>query len=173
MTRYLLVEFETPKEALEATRKSAEAGLPADDLLSPQPVEGAHELLVKSRPPPPVGWVMVAAGFFGAALGYGMQWYSAVYDYPINSGGRPLNSWPVFLLVPFEMAILLAGICGFVFWLWACGLPRLNHPLFAAEICERATRDRYVLVFKRDAETIARLRALLAPLRPRFSEVPA
>jgi hypothetical protein len=77
-----------------------------------------------------------------------MQWYSAVIDYPINSGGRPLNSWPAFLIVPYETTILSAAITGVLGWLWMCGLPKLNHPLFDAPVTLRATQDRYLLVFQ-------------------------
>jgi hypothetical protein len=75
-----------------------------------------------------------------------MQWYSAVVDYPLNVGGRPLDSWPVFLLVPFEVGMLLAALSGFVAFLWSCGLPRLHDPLFALPSFERATQDRFFLL---------------------------
>jgi hypothetical protein len=94
---------------------------------------------------------MFVAGAIGAAIGYFMQWYSAVIAYPIDSGGRPLHSWPAFLLVPYETAILAAGIVGLLGWMWMCGLPKLFHPLFAAEISQRAVQDRFLLVFHRNA----------------------
>ena len=40
-----------------------------------------------------------------------LEWYSAVFDYPIDSGGRPLNSWPAFMLLPFAIGIFGAAIC--------------------------------------------------------------
>ena len=62
---------------------------------------------------------------------YWLQWYSAVIDYPLNVGGRPLNSWPVFLLVPVRgrdarppRSPASSPSC------WRCGLPRLHHPVF-------------------------------------------
>jgi hypothetical protein len=122
-------------------------GMPADDVLSPIPLEGITRHLVPASGRTPIGWVMFLAGLFGAISGYGMQWYSAVIDYPINSGGRGLNSWPAFLLVPYETAILGAGVVGVLAWLWMCGLPRPYHPLFAADVVERASQDRYLLVF--------------------------
>ena len=66
--------------------------------------------------------------------------------YPLNSGGRPLNSWPVFLLVPFEVGVLAAALSGVVAFLWSCGLPRLHHPLFDVPGIERATQDRFFLL---------------------------
>jgi hypothetical protein len=89
---------------------------------------------------------MLAGGLGMAALALALQWYSAVIDYPINSGGRPLNSWPVFLLVPFEVGIFAAALCGVLAFLWSCGLPRLHDPIFAIPGIERATQDRYFLL---------------------------
>jgi hypothetical protein len=147
MSGFLLAEFHTAHETLAAAAKAAAAGIPAADVLSPNPLEGIEAHLAPGPDRAPIGWVMFAAGALGALGGYGMQWYSAVIDYPINSGGRGLNSWPAFLLVPYETAILSAAVVGVLGWLWMCGLPRLYHPLFAADIVERASQDRYLLVF--------------------------
>jgi hypothetical protein len=122
--------------------------MPADDLLSPFPVAGVEAYLAPPRAAGPIGWVMFVAGVAGAIAGYGMQWYSAVIDYPLLSGGRPLNSWPAFLLVPYETAILSAAVIGVLGWLRICGLPQPFHPLFAGSAVERATQDRYLLVFQ-------------------------
>lgn len=151
MSECLLAEFVTVEAICNATRRASEAGHPAKDALSPVPLEDIDKYLAP-HPARPIGWVMFVAGVLGAAIGYFMQWYSAVIDYPIDSGGRPLHSWPAFLLVPYETAILSAGIVGILGWMWMCGLPKLFHPLFAADISERAVQDRFLLAFPHDAE---------------------
>jgi hypothetical protein len=155
MTGFLLAEFKTARDLHDAARAAAAAGLPAQDALCPNPVEGVVGYLAPPLTPSPIGWIMFAAGVLGALVGYFMQWYSAVIDYPINSGGRPLNSWPAFLLVPYETTILAAAVIGVLAWLWLCGLPKLFHPLFAAPIVERASQDRYLLVFPSSKKTAA------------------
>lgn len=163
MSGYLLAEFATAHETLAAAEKAAAAGIPAEDVLSPNPLEGIAEHLAPPPAKAPIGWVMFVAGAVGAVAGYGMQWYSAVIDYPVNSGGRGLNSWPAFLLVPYETAILGAAVVGILGWLWMCRLPRPHHPLFAADIVERASQDRYLLVFPAGDRPRARiLRARIA-----------
>jgi hypothetical protein len=153
MKDFILADFASPAALTEAARTAAEAGLPAWDALCSTPVEGLFEHLAPPRPHKPIGWVMFFAGVLGAAGGYFMQWYSAVIDYPIDSGGRPLDSWPAFLLVPYETTILFAGVVGILVWMWMCGLPKLFHPLFAAPAVERASQDRYLLVFAADHKT--------------------
>lgn len=150
MTGFLLAEFDNQERLTDAARLAAEGGHAAQDALTHKPVEGIAEHLA---PPAngPIGWVMFIAASIGASIGWFMQWYSAVFDYPTNSGGRPLNSWPAFLLVPYELAILFAGVVGLLGWMWMCGLPKLYHPLFSATIAARAVQDRYVLVFPRAA----------------------
>ncbi|HWB51489.1 MAG TPA: quinol:electron acceptor oxidoreductase subunit ActD [Stellaceae bacterium] len=163
MTGFLLAEYHTTHETLAAAAKAAEAGMPAIDVLSPNALEGIAAHLAPRPPKAPIGWVMVIAGGLGALLGYGMQWYSAVIDYPINSGGRGLNSWPAFLLVPYETAILSAAVVGLLGWLWLCGLPRPHHALFAAAVVERASQDRFLLVFNARDRSKAQIEHRLQP----------
>jgi len=56
---------------------------------------------------------MFAGGILIAAMALGGEYYTAVIDYPYNVGGRPLNSWPAVMLVPFATGILGATIAGF------------------------------------------------------------
>ncbi len=148
MTGFVLAEFRHAGDLQDAARKAKDQGRPAIDALTPFAMAELESLLAREKKTTaPIGWVMFFAGALGAMAGYFIQWYSAVVDYPIISGNRPLNSWPAFLLVPYETTILCAGVVGMLGWLWFCGLPKLYHPLFEAPATLRACRHRYVLVF--------------------------
>jgi len=69
-----------------------------------------------------------------------------VLGYAHNIGGRPLNSWPAFLIPTFETTILFAGITALVSMLVFNGLPLPYHPVFnVARFREHASTDAFFL----------------------------
>lgn len=147
MTTLLLAEFANSRRFADAARRAHGARYRLVDAFTPFPVEGVHELL--EHGPSHVRVVMFIGGISTAALAYGLEYFSAVINYPYNSGGRPLDAWLAFMLVPFATGILVAAIAGFTTFLVECGLPRLHEPLFAVEGFERASQDRFVLALVR------------------------
>jgi hypothetical protein len=149
MTRYgVLAEFASPERLLEAARKAREAGYAHIEAYSPFPIEGLAEATGMRR-----NWVapiVLAGGFVGCVGGYFMQWYSAVISYPINSGGRPPHSWPIFIPVTFELTVLIAALAAFVGMLFLSGLPRLTHPVFNVREFDLASRNRFFLCVRAD-----------------------
>ena len=159
MSAPLLAEFDSPEALVRAMRLAAADGHRALDVFTPFPVPDLTDAFAPKRNP--VRPVMALAGFGSAAAMYALQWYSSVIDYPLNTGGRPLHSWPVFLLVPFEFGVLIAAIAGLITLFWVCGLPRLHHPLFAIPQFERASQDRFLLLIApKDADASALRRSL-------------
>src|SRR5690349_22471680 len=147
MSATLLVEFADGRALLEAARSLRQKGLCVVDAFTPVPVEGLAELIgVRSTR---IRVVMFAGGIGVAALLYATEWYTAVINYPVNSGGRPLNSWIPFLLPPFATGIFAAAVAGLIWLFVTTGLPRLHHPLFALDGFEKVTQDRFVLLLDR------------------------
>lgn len=139
----VLAEFATPERLLEATRKARAAGYARVEAYSPFPIEGLAEATGMRR-----NWVppiVLGGGLVGCIGGYFMQWYSAVISYPINSGGRPPHSWPLFIPVTFELTVLVAALAGFAGMLLLNGLPRLTHPVFNVAEFDLASRNRFFL----------------------------
>jgi hypothetical protein len=150
MTYWLLAEFSDPGRVVEAARRARAAQLQPVDAFTPYPVEGLNEVL--ELRPDHIRLVMFVAGMAMAALAYGTEYYSAVIDYPYNSGGRPFDAWPAFMLVPFATGILAAAIAGFATFLLTCRLPRLHHSLFVVEGFGRASQDRFILAIERPTD---------------------
>ena len=162
----LMAEFATADALLAAARRVRAAGYRHVEAYSPFPVEGLAEALGYERTPVPF-WTFLGA-LAGGAGGYFMQWYSAVIDYPLNIGGRPLHSWPMFVPLAFELAVLGGAFAAVVAFLVASGLPRLRHPLFASRDFDLATRNRFFLCLCSDDPAFepGQSRALLQELQP-------
>jgi hypothetical protein len=135
--------FKTADTLLAAARRMRESGYRRMDAFSPFPIEGLAEILGARDDFIP--HCMAAGGLLGGMAAYAMQYFAAVIDYPIVSGGKPLNSWPAFIPVSFELTVFGATLCGFLAMLFLNGLPRLHHPLFAVPGFDCASRDRFFL----------------------------
>lgn len=139
----VLAEFESADDLLRAARGAREAGYRRMDAYSPFHVEGLAEALGMRHTR--LAWLVLAGGIGGVAIGYALQHFASAVFYPLNVGGRPLVSWPAFMPVTFEMAILCAALAAVLGMLGLNGLPRPHHPLFGIERFDRASRDRFFL----------------------------
>jgi hypothetical protein len=139
----LIAEFRTADQILAATRRAHQAGYRNMEAYTPYSVEGlAKELeLPRTRVP----FVVLLGGLIGAAAGFFMQYWAMAVDYPLNVGGRPYNSWPVFIPITFEMMILVASLAAILGMFFLNGLPEPYHPVFNAPRFARASQDRFFL----------------------------
>ena len=162
----LMAELADADALVAAARKARAAGYRRVEAYAPFAVEGLAEAVgfTQSRLP----LAVLGAGLVGGIGGYLLQWYSAVVSYPENVGGRPLDSWPAFIPVAFEMTILFAALAAVGGMLVANGLPRLRHPVFDAPDFDLATRNRFFLCLRTDDPRFdeARAGALLDATRP-------
>ena len=163
-----MAEFATADELLAAARRAREAGYCHAEAYSPFPIEGLAQALGFERSRVALFTFLGSLG--GGIGGFFLQWYPAVIDYPVNIGGRPLDSWPMFVPVAFEMAILGGALAAVGSMLAGCGLPRLRHPVFGARDFDLATRNRFFLCLRSDdpafdAQGLQRLLDELKPLR--------
>ena len=165
----VMAEFASPEKLLEATEKARAAGYQQIEAYSPFPIEGLAEATGMRR-----NWVpaiVLAGGLAGGIGGYFMQWYSAVISYPINSGGKPLHSWPEFIPVTFETTVLVAALAGVAGMLLLNGLPKLYHPVFNVPQFDLASRNRFFLCLRPGDGQARRFLEALQPLG--VWEVPA
>jgi len=139
----LMAEFENPTALASAARLVREKGYRKVEAYSPFPIEEVNEALGLHHNRLPL--LVLIGGIVGGLTGYLMQYYIAVWDFPINVGGRPLHSWPSFIVITFEMTILFAAITTVLGLLGLCGLPMPYHPVFNVPRFALASRNRFFL----------------------------
>jgi Protein of unknown function (DUF3341) len=136
-------EFETAKQLIRAVEKTREAGYQKMDAYAPFPVEGLSEAMGLRR-----SWVpllTLIGGLSGGLTGFGFQYWVNVISYPLNIAGRPLNSWPAFIPVTFELTILGASTFAVFGMLALNKLPHPYHPVFNVARFARASTDRFFI----------------------------
>jgi Ni/Fe-hydrogenase subunit HybB-like protein len=116
--------------------------------------------------------VLIAAlgGFLaGSAAMFAVCAHAADYAYTFNIGGRPVFSWPEYIVPALSCGLLCSGFGAFLCMLVTNRLPRLNHPAFNIPGVGRAASDRFFVVLShphatRDIEAAERIfRTLRAP----------
>jgi hypothetical protein len=140
----VLGEFPTEHALIEAVHKTREAGYRRIEAYTPFPVEGLYEALALKRNNVPL--ITLIGGLTGGLGGFFFQYWVSVMAYPLNIAGRPLNSWPAFIPVTFELTVLGAALSAVFGMLALNGLPRPHHPLFNVHrFVKHATSDRFFL----------------------------
>ena len=99
-----MAEFESPTALVNAARAARENGYRKLDAYSPFPIEELSDALHLHKNRLPL--IVLIGGIMGGIGGYLLQYYVTVIYFPINIAGRPLHSWPAYIVITFEMTIL-------------------------------------------------------------------
>ena len=139
--------FEDARDLLDAAKECRDRKIPILDVISPFPVHGLDAVL--GIKPSRLPWVTLGAGIVGVSAGFLLQYWTASVNWPLNIGGKPMNSLPAFMPVAFELTILFAGLAT------AAGL-FLRSKIWPGRRIpkgfERTTDDRHALILsQRDA----------------------
>src|SRR5712692_8928434 len=144
----VMAEFDNPSALVNAARAAREKGYRKLDAYTPFPVEELSDALHlhKNRLP----MIVLIGGIVGGIVGYLLQYYVTVVYFPINIAGRPLHSWPAYIIITFELTILVAAISTVLGLLGLCGLPMPYHPVFNVPRFALASRNRFFLSIQAD-----------------------
>lgn len=146
----LVAEFGSSEELIRAVKQTRAAGYSDVRAHTPYWVKGLAEALgFKARLLP---WLVIGGLILGAVGGYVMQYYTDVISYPINVGGRPFNSVPAFMVICFELAILLGAFAAAGGLLGLSGLPLPYHPIFNVPNFELVSGERFFLCIETSDE---------------------
>lgn len=103
--------YEDPELLKDAARKLVTAGVRVKDVFSPFPIHGIDPIIGLKRTR--MGIVSFMFGAFGLSLAILGTYYMAIYDWPMNIGGKPNQFYyqnvPAFVPVLFEFTVLCAA----------------------------------------------------------------
>ena len=142
----MMAEFDSPDALLAAARKASAAGYKRMDAYSPMPIEELAEAVGFHHTSLPL--VVLCGGIVGGITGFALQYYGSVYTFSQNVSGKPLNSWPAFIPITFELTILFAALTCVFGMLAMNGLPTPYHPVFNVPNFALASRDKFFLCIK-------------------------
>jgi hypothetical protein len=138
-----LAEFAGPEALYRACAAVRDAGYTRWDAHAPYPVHGLERAM--GLPASRLPWIVLATALGGAVAGISLQGWVSTVGAPLVVSGKPLFSWPAFVPITFELAVL-GGALGAVFGLLALAkLPTLYHPLFGSDAFERAADDGFFI----------------------------
>jgi hypothetical protein len=168
----LLAEFTEPDALVAAARAARQAGYTKLEAYTPMPIHALDDALgLKNKLP----LFVLMGGLTGMAVGFALQYWTSVIEYPTDIGGRPWFSWPAFIVPMFETTILFSALTAVFGMLIMNGLPQPYHPLFHVKRFAEATRSRFFLVIEAEDPRFepAAAREFLARQKPAsIEEVP-
>lgn len=140
--------FDEPGELLEATAEARKAKH-VIDAFTPYPIHGLEH--AQGLPRSFLPWVTFGAGITGFVCAFTLEYWTSAVSWPIIVGGKPMNSWPAFVPVMFELTVLFAGLFTVGAMLIANGLPNMKRKSFDPSI----TCDRFALLIESPTEKAA------------------
>src|SRR3954470_5906289 len=162
-----MAEFDDPTSLVTAAEKAHREGYRCMDAYSPFPIEELHEALGSRHTRLPL--IVLIGGLVGCIGGDALGYWSPATPSPLNTGAKPLHSWPAFIPVTFECTILAAALSCVLGMLALNGLPMPYHPVFNVPRFALASRNRFFLCIEaRDRQfDLETTRRFLETLNPR------
>jgi hypothetical protein len=134
--------------ATRAIRELRARGLRSIATYSPVPLEEFEEALTgHGLPRSPVRLFTLVGGLTGTACGFALTIWTAL-KWNLITGGKPVVSIPPFVIIAFEMTILLGGLCTLLGLLVTARMPALKMP---PQYDPRFTADRFGIEVTCDA----------------------
>lgn len=159
--QFVIGIFDDDEVLVQAVKNIRSAGTKIKDVFSPFPVHGLDHALGLKRTR------LSICSFIYGCIGLGLicllTWYTMIYDWPMDVGGKPSFAWyknlPAFIPVTFESVVLCAAH-GMVitFYLRSKILPGVVP--YVPDL--RMTDDKFVMLMEaKDAAQVVEYKALM------------
>ena len=135
----IMAEFAYEDDFLSAAKQLRSSGFDDLSLLSPLPLEEAQEVLGLHKSP--VRRFSLAGALIGAAAGFAMAVGTALV-FILPTGGRAIIAMPPYLVITYEMTILMGVLFTLIGFHVVSGLPAWRDKPYL----KSANVDRFVVV---------------------------
>lgn len=142
-----MAEFDDMHKLIDAIGRVRREGVKKLEAYTPFP---SHEVIHALGHKNYLSALVFLGGMTGTCTGLALQYWVSAIEYPMNIAGRPLFSWPSFIIVCFELTILFAALTAVFGMLALNGLPQPYHPVFNVKRFELASRNRFFLMIESD-----------------------
>ena len=145
MATHIIGLFHGPDSALEAAGKLKGAGFATPELQSPVPIEGVDEVLGGKKAV--IKRFTFFGGLIGASSGFLLAAGTAVlWAHP--AGGRPIITFPPFLIITYELTILFGILATVLGFLISARLPAIRERIYVPE----AGVDKFALIVECESD---------------------
>ncbi len=130
MTSIAIGLYHEPQSALAAAGTLKDAGFATPELMSPIPLEGVEEVLGEKKS------AIKRFTFFGSLIG-GISGFilaagtAVLYLHP--TGGRPIITFPPFLIITYELTILFGILFTVLGFFISARLPAIRNRVYVPE----------------------------------------
>ncbi|MFQ6110393.1 MAG: DUF3341 domain-containing protein [Nitrospinota bacterium] len=143
--------FPHPEGGLRALRELKSAGFRGFSFHSPVPLEEVDEVLEEGVSP--VRFFTLTGGILGCAAGFALT-IATTLEWPLITGGKPIVSLPPFIIIAFELTILLGALGALLGLLVKARLPRLRlKPIYEGSF----SNDRFGLFVPCQKDQVAHI----------------
>lgn len=125
------------------------------------PFPSEHIQRVMHKPKSKVRALVLTGGILGVATGLAVT-IGTSWEWNLVTGGKPIISWPPFIIICFELMVLLGGISAVISFLINAGLPSFEG---ATGYSARFSEDRFGVVVKCDEADSAGIEKIESILR--------
>jgi Alternative complex III, ActD subunit len=151
----IISSFADDTQCAQAIEELRAAKIGDFNTFSPIPSHKIEHAIGKSKSP--VRWLVLAGGISGVLAGLAIT-IGTTYEWRLNAGGKPLLSWPPFIVICFELMVLLGGIFGFLGVLGLSGVPTTEiEPGYSGRFGE----DRFGIVIRCDEAEAERVESMM------------
>lgn len=136
--------FDEEEKFISSIKSLQEQNFIIQDVFTPYPVHEVFNLLKRKSRLPAAAYFMGLSAILATLV---FLYYTAVIDWPIVYGGKPLNSFPSFIVITIVLTILTVTIGSLaLFSARSKLLPGRENTIFD----HRATDDKFVIVVDTD-----------------------